>query len=745
MSVRFLPVCSTEREFDPYPFALIIPTGQFWLSRTTGSRGRKRQRDWRAFPHAAPRREKETRHRRRGAEALRHAPLPRSPPRRRCRRRQGWQGHRLHLFRKQRAPVRVPHQRRVRAARGRAQGAARRGGALFMGRVAEGRARGRAVFRRPPVRLQADAHRRPRRSHGGGARRQAARAGQARGGRHPARRAARGDLRPTSRADGPVRPRLRPSRDAVRPDRRQGRRGGEPRDARARRRPCAEGAVMHARLRILASRLAVVVVAVVVVAMAGCAVDQAKEVETYRKVIDIPTTAPAADFTSGQPLTVRRALLLANASNEQLSIEGENYLQALIERRRAVAAFLPTVSLAPRYVFRERTASGGGGDEDDRGGSSSEHRTFDLPVSATANLFNGFSDLARLRNARLTSEQRRSLLLDLQEQFLLDVARVFYQVLRSEESVTVLDNSLKVQEERLRDVRGRQAAGVVRPLDVAQVEAQASQTRVSLFAARSDVVNGRSVLAFLTAADVTDSPLVEEFDVPEITDTREQMRTIGAQRRHDLEAAAAATRAARQLVEAAFGQYYPSVTVDLNVFLYRESTPSDRDWEGLLRANIPLFSAGLIHADVRTAWSEFRQASLAESLARRQVVQDVDIAHQDLTATARRLAEAHTQLTAAEAAFKQADQSNRIGLATNLERLIAQDQLLTAQLQYVSQQFERKLAYLNLLRATGSLRSVLETIEAEAATTTRPTTTTTPTTREAVSSQLSAISQKMLE
>ena len=444
---------------------------------------------------------------------------------------------------------------------------------------------------------------------------------------------------------------------------------------------------------------------------AGCSVDQKKEVAVYRKVVDIPTTAPATDFTSDQPLTLRRALLLANESNEQLSIEGENYLQSLIERRRAVAAFLPTVSLAPRYVFRERTGGGGGGgDEDDRGGSSSEHRTLDVPVAANGNLFNGFSDVARLRSARLTVEERRALLLDLQEQLLLDVAQVYYQVLRSEESVRVLENSLEVQEARLRDVRGRQAAGVVRPLDVAQVEAQASQTRVSLFAARSDVVNGRSVLAFITAADVRRSPLVEEFEAPTITDARDRLQTIGAERRHDLQAAAAATRAARQLVEAAFGQYYPSVSVDLNVFLYRESTPSDRDWEGLLRANIPLFSAGLIEADVRSAWSEFRQASLNESLTRRRVVQDVDIANQDLVATARRLAEAHTQLVAAEQAFTQADRSNAIGLATNLERLIAQDQLLTAQLQYVSQQFQRKVAYLNLLRATGSLRAVLETM-----------------------------------
>ncbi len=464
------------------------------------------------------------------------------------------------------------------------------------------------------------------------------------------------------------------------------------------------------------------IVALASVLGAGCAVDQKKEVATYRKVIDIPTTAPAADFTSGQPLTLRRALLLANASNEQLSIEGENYLQSLIERRRAVAAFLPTVSLAPRYTIRDRTSGGGNDDNDNNdnnGGASgsSQRETFDVPVTGTINAFNGFSDLARLRSARLTVEQRRALLLDFQEQLLLDVAQVYYQVLRSEESVRVLENSLKVQDARLRDVRGRQQAGVVRPLDVAQTEAQASQTRVSLITARNDVVNGRATLAFTTKASVVDSPLIEEFEPPAITSARNELHGTAAQRRRDLQAAAAATRAARQEVEAAWGQYYPSVSLDLNVFAYRETSPDDRDWDAVIRANLPLFSAGLINADVRTAWSLFRQATMSESLTRRQVVQDVEIAHEDLLSSASRLEESHTQLAAAEQAFNQADRSNQIGLATNLERLIAQDQLLAAQLQNVSEQFARKVSYLNLLRATGSLRSALE----EMATTRRTT------------------------
>lgn len=467
----------------------------------------------------------------------------------------------------------------------------------------------------------------------------------------------------------------------------------------------------------------------VLVSTVGCAVDQEKEVARYQEVLRANLLAREQVFTPGEPLSLRQALDLANRQNERLAIEGENYLQALIERKRAAAAFLPTVSLVPSYSFRETVDNGGGGNggADDGGGgsnASSNDRTFNVPVNANANLFNGFSDVARLRGSARTIEQRRNLLLDLQESVLLDAAQVYYQVLRSERSAEVLASSLKVQEARVRDIQGRQAAGLARPLDVAQTEAQASTTRVTLITARNDVRNGRATLAFLTAAPVQDSPLIDAFDVPTALLPLAELQERAVLERRDLRAASAAVLAARQGVNAAVGQYYPSVTLDLNVFVYRESFPDERTWDGLLRANLPIFSAGLIEADVREAWSFYRQAALVESLLRREVAQQVQLAYQDVRANEDRIAELQVQLRAAQQAFNQADQSYNVGLATNLERVTAQDQLLSAQLQLTSAEFDRTLAYLALARATGELRQRLETTPS-APVTTRPATTST--------------------
>jgi len=420
----------------------------------------------------------------------------------------------------------------------------------------------------------------------------------------------------------------------------------------------------------------------------------------YREVIAIEPEHAPTRFTPEQVITVRDAMLLANDNNERLSIEGENYLQAIINRRRAAAGFLPTVNLVPTYSRRDRVTGATG--------TTAQASSFDVPVAGRINLFNGFGDVARVEREAATIEQRRALLLDLQEALLLDVARVYFDVLRSERSARVLEASLKVQDERLRDIRGRQQAGVARPLDVAQIQSLASATRVSLIAAENDVRNGRAVLAFLTGAPVEESELSDAYAAAEVTGTLAELRQRGLRDRRDLHAAAAAIEAAQQNVRVAMSQYYPSVSLDLNVFLYRESLPDARRWDAILRANLPIFSAGLIEADVREAWSQLRQAALLESLTRREIMQQIELAAHDLDAARRRSEELSTQLSAAEAAFAQAEQSYNVGLATNLERVIAQEALLAAQLEVVSAEYDQKVFHLELLRAIGALREELE-------------------------------------
>jgi outer membrane protein len=471
----------------------------------------------------------------------------------------------------------------------------------------------------------------------------------------------------------------------------------------------------------------------------GCAVDETKEVEKYRRILDDGASDLA--FAPGDPLPLQTALVLADRHNEQISIGGEDYLQALIDKDRAAANFLPTVSLVPSYSFSQSTDdrrnSQSGSDIGDpsnpndkfgctAGGSrntSTGNHNLDVPLNLRMNLFNGFRDVANSRRAGSEIERRRWLMLDLQAVVLLDVAQTYYQVLRAEQSVRVLEDSVKVQEERVRDMQTRNRAGVARPLELAQTEAQASQTRAQLIAAKNDVQNARTVLSFLIGQNVAPSPLVDDVTLPAQLPTLDASLADALATRQDLAARHATVEVAKAEVDQAVGQYYPSVNLNLNYYLERQSSPEDSLYNGLVSANLPIFTGGVIHANVRAALSRLRQAKLDESLVSRQVDQDVRLAYSNFQSSGDRLSELQISTDAAREALRQAEGNYKVGRATNLERLVAQNQVLSAELDLATAKYEQKLFFLNLQRVLGRIAGVIQTPDApqQAAATTQPT------------------------
>jgi outer membrane protein TolC len=143
--------------------------------------------------------------------------------------------------------------------------------------------------------------------------------------------------------------------------------------------------------------------------------------------------------------------------------------------------------------------------------------------------------------------------------------------------------------------------------------------------------------------------------------------------------------------------------VSLDYFLSRDSLPTDRDWNGILSLQMPLFAAGRIDAEVREAWSQFRQEVLRYSLLRRTIQRDLATAIDDLATLEARLVELRVQTAANAAALRQAEAGTRIGLATNLDLLTAQDQLQRSEIDVVEGELQRKEGWLQTLRVTGAL------------------------------------------
>ena len=444
----------------------------------------------------------------------------------------------------------------------------------------------------------------------------------------------------------------------------------------------------------------------------GC-VNQRAEIAKYRNILNAEVTADVPPLERGEQLTMVHALLLANQDNENLMIRGEDFIQAMNDKDRAFSQFLPTISLQPNYTILDNseaksTSAGGTGQAIGTFGGfkpiGKTLRRFEAPVVASGNLFRGFRDVAALESTRWTMEQRRQLMLDAQSTLLLDVAESYYQVLRTEALIEVLKKGLLAQQERVRDAQGKLNAGVGKPLDLAQAEAQMATTRVQMEQARGDAANARTLLAFLIGAKEVSGPLVDDYAVSANPGNIEDLLFRAWSNREDYKAAQAVVEAATYNVNAAIGEYYPSVTLNITGYLFRENFTDASKWNTLLQVSLPIFSAGVIEADVRTAWSRLRQAALEQSLIRRQIEQEVRTRHQNLLTSTSKLRELDAEIKAATEAYRQAQAETKAGTGIFLNELTAQTVLLNSELDLANEIFNRKVIDLDLLRATGRLK-----------------------------------------
>jgi outer membrane protein TolC len=449
--------------------------------------------------------------------------------------------------------------------------------------------------------------------------------------------------------------------------------------------------------------------------LAGCVVDQAREVRTYREVIDSHEPRPKP-LEPGETLTLARALALANADNEQIASQGEDYLQALIDKNRAFAAFLPTVSFQPNFTVEEApqgtvpaTTPGAPATSAATAAATQGNfvqdgrvlRRLEAPVVGDMNF--SVRNIPVYKAAEIAVVQQRQLLLDARATVLLNVAQTYYQVVISTQQVAVLEHSLALQQARLADLQGRFKVRLALALEVSQARSDEAVTRVLLSRASNDMRNGRRTLALLIGAQQVDGPLVNATPLPVPPAPMSDYVDRALAHRQDLLAAEAAVKEANYSVKAAVAEYYPSVSLNVAGYLYQQNYANSSKWNAILSANLPIFTGGAIRADVREAWSRLRQAALFESYLQREIEQGVRTAYDNLTTSDVVLGQLQQEVQASSEAYDQSVQLEKNGLAIPLDVLTAQDALLNSQLQYASETFSRAIFQLDLIRSIGDL------------------------------------------
>jgi outer membrane protein TolC len=325
-------------------------------------------------------------------------------------------------------------------------------------------------------------------------------------------------------------------------------------------------------------------------------------------------------------------------------------------------------------------------------------------------------DTVERRNWHASQESERASNLsarDAREIVVLAVAGAYLQTIATDARVVSqraqVDNAQAVYHQ----AQVRKEAGTNARIDVTRtlVELQGQQQRLN--ALESDLRKQKLVLARLIGVPLdrelilSDQLAFNPPPIPEVAATVQQ----AFQKRWDLQAAESQVHAAEIVVSAARAERLPTASISADYGVLGPTPVSNHGVYSVVGSvNFPIYQGGRVKADIEQAEATLhqRQAELADQKSR--VEQEVRTALIELETAIGEVKLAENNRGFANETLREARDRFNAGVSTTVEVVQAQEQVASAESDYISGLFAFDLARISLARAVGQAETDLPTL-----------------------------------
>ncbi len=385
------------------------------------------------------------------------------------------------------------------------------------------------------------------------------------------------------------------------------------------------------------------------------------------------TSAPAEtiDLTGALRLALERNLNLKQSANDV------NLSHATVAQERA--NFLPNLNLSVGPSLRFGRAF------DQSTASLTDQRSEGLSFNASSNitLFNGFTNIASLREAQLNEAATKNNFDRTRQGILYQTTSQYLQVFLNGELIRVEDENMEAQRQQLASIEAQYEAGNRPIADVLQQRAAIAQTEQRLIAAQHNHELAqqqlKQTLHLPSLAAITFAAPDEALLQTEPVDYNAAAlieQALAA--REDLSAQRYRIEAAEQGIRVARGGYLPSVSLNastgtnytsLNEQFSLTDQLGDVNPNGSigLSVSIPVFNRLQTKTTVERAQVGAENERLALEIIAQEVAYDVQQALLNYQTAQAQLLAAERQLEAAQEALAAAEARYDVGASTLLE------------------------------------------------------------------------------
>jgi outer membrane protein TolC len=406
--------------------------------------------------------------------------------------------------------------------------------------------------------------------------------------------------------------------------------------------------------------------------------------------------------SSGEPLTLDRALALAASSNETPGIAAARLERAEAVRREAYSTLFPALTLSSTYTRRAREVTRLVNDEEL---VIQARNALNSQAVLDATLFDARA-IPGVRAAGENLEAQRLESAELRRALTFDVAEAFYAVLSAERLRDAAARRAEVATATVEEASIRREAGLAAINDVTRSELELATARLLLTQSQSGIRSSRLALGYLMGLPVGEQltmPLVEPAATGRTPAPAAVIETMAVENRADLRALRARAEALRLRAQEPQLRAIPALGLR---GIYRDTNEaglsgSERDWNLAATLTWELFDGGERYAQAAQRRAEHREALLLASALERRIGLEVRLALADLETAEGALAQADVRARVAAQNAEEIRERFGQGLASALERADAAAASFEAEAEVERQRFALSLAELALERAAG--------------------------------------------
>ena len=359
-------------------------------------------------------------------------------------------------------------------------------------------------------------------------------------------------------------------------------------------------------------------------------------------------------------------------------------------------SYLPSINLAP-----QGTATSMGG--------SNYVKAYQLPVSASWEIDLFGKILNTKRGQRVAYEQSKYAEQAVRSQIICGIANVYYSLLMLDRQVEITTETAAIYKENVRAMEAMKIAGMTTEAAVAQMRAASHQVEASLLDLKRQVretENSLAVLLARTPQTVERGTLAEQV-MPEELAAGVPMQLL--ENRPDVKMAEMTLAAAYYTTNSARAAFYPGLNITglagwTNGSGVTVVNPGEFMLQALASLAQPIFNNGKLIANLKVSKAEEKIAQMNYQQTILEAGKEVSDALFLFDTQTKKLAEDRGQVEQLDKAVTYTNALFQSGEATYLEVLTSQQNLLSAQLSEVADNFQRIQAVINLYSALGGGR-----------------------------------------